>query len=99
MRFPYVNGPSAPNHVFFRLTHFCEENIQMRIYIENAHVFFSLLATTGAASIAQLRRFFLEFFPTLQVGAVRFLCKHVLLFLLLLCLPHDIVCVIVHVRL
>ena len=33
----------------------------MRIYIENAHVFFSLLATTGAASIAQYRLFFLEF--------------------------------------
>ena len=42
------------------LTHFCEENIQMRIYIENAHVFFPLLAATGAASIAQLRVFSLQ---------------------------------------
>ena len=48
--------------IYIRLTHFCEENIQMRIYIENAHVFFSLLATAGAASPAQMRRFSLQFF-------------------------------------
>ena len=33
----------------------------MRIYIENAHVFFSLLATTGAARFAQMRRVSFEF--------------------------------------
>ena len=31
------------------------------IYIRTAHVFFSLLATTGAASVPHLRRLFLEF--------------------------------------